>query len=293
MKFVRKTIGRIYNTFIKLYDRLTSKQCEVSVGDIILQRAEFDHCQFLLSSRRLDVSAFVNKGDGTFPYQNTISRAVYGTAHLEERGNKSFAKLIQSYKDKGYDPNSVLTVDKECRLIDGNHRMGVNLFMGIEKLNVRMLNRSSGFPRNLDKYYLLGLNSTFLKEVADEFFRIQKWLMESGNTFCCLLMGEYDKENVSLVSDLELMTHVSKTTLINDSSISLKKGVLVQFSLDFPNYCVKNGKLFSQRAAEIERILNTRKKMIRLNVEIIVSKSCLEGKEIWKSVCEKSVPDNE
>lgn len=76
---------------LKVYDCLTSKQCEVSVGDIILQRAQLDHCQFLLITRYLDVAAFVSGRDKSFIYQNTVSRAVWGISHKEERGNKHFA----------------------------------------------------------------------------------------------------------------------------------------------------------------------------------------------------------
>ncbi|MBR3078807.1 MAG: hypothetical protein IKH01_03210 [Prevotella sp.] len=197
-------------------------------------------------------------------------------------GRLLFAKLIESYQEKGYDPTSFLTVDKECRLIDGNHRMGVNLFMGIEKLNVRYLKRSSGFSRNLDGYFKIGLKTAFIEKVMGEFRNIQKWLVESGNTFSCLLRGEYENDSISLISDLKCMSHVY-CEVAHDKSDKLG-GVLVQFSLDFPSYSVKNGKLVSKRATEIEKMLELRKKQFGLDVEIKVSKNCLEGKEMWKMV---------
>ena len=45
---------------------------------------------------------------------------------------------------------------------------------------------------------------------------------------------------------------------------------------------MKNGKLYSQRAARIEKLLLKRKDMFGLDCEIKMSKSCLEGKEIWE-----------
>ena len=41
-----------------------------------------------------------------------------------------------------------------------------------------------------------------------EFQIIQKWLVESGNTFSCLLRGEYENDSISLISDLKCMSHV-------------------------------------------------------------------------------------
>ena len=282
-KKIRKYIGKIYAWTIKTYDQLTAARCEVSVGDIILQRAEMDFCQFLLTSRKMDVEAYCNGIDKTFPNMCTISGFKYGPNYNPEKGRFLFAKLIESYQANGYDPTSFLTVDKECRLIDGNHRMGVNLFMGIEKLNVRFLKRSSGFSRNLDDYYKIGVRSELIEKVTREFLHIQKWLVESGNTFCCLLKGEYENESVSLISDLGFMSHVFND-IIRCKSDNKEGGVLIQFSLDFPSYFVKNGKLISKRALEIEKMLEQRKKQFGLDVEIKVSKNCLEGKELWNFV---------
>ena len=279
-KLIRKVLGSIYNAIVDTYDGFTAKECEVSVGDIILERAEFEHCQFLLTTRILDVTAYMERGDITFPYQNTVSRSVYGFAHKEEQGNQQFIELIESYKEKGYDSNSLLTVDRECRLIDGNHRMGLNLYMGIEKLNVRVLKRTSHFSRNLDRYLRLGIKSSFMTEVINEFQTLQKWLIEPGNTFCCLLQGEYENENVSLLVDLHNMVNVMNIINANYNGGSSLGAKLIQFSLDFPDYCIKERHLVSNRAVQIEMILQERIEHFRLHAKVIVSKNCLEGKEM-------------
>lgn len=46
-----------------------------------------------------------------------------------------------------------------------------------------------------------------------------------------------------------------------------------------PQYIVKNNTLISSRAMQIEQIL---KKRISDNAEIVVSRNCFEGKQIWK-----------
>ena len=62
------------------------------------------------------------------------------------------------------------------------------------------------------------------------------------------------------------------------------RGVLLQFSLNIPSYCIKNGNLHSRTAARIEELLNLRKTKFGLNTEIKISKSCLEGNAMWKEI---------
>ncbi len=275
----RRFAEKIYGSILEMRDNYSAKQCEASVGDIILQRAELEHCQFLLTARKMDIEAYCSGEDKTFPYQNTVSRAIYGIDHEEELGNRQFAELIQSYKDNGYNPSSYLTVDNDCRLIDGNHRMGMNLYMGIERFNIRILKRESVNKKNLDRYFELGLSTSFIKRVFDESQRIQEWLINTGNTFCCLIQGEVAKDNISLVSDIEMMTTVLKKEVKAKSKV---ESVLIQFSLIEPKYEIRDNKLESQRVFEIERLLKKRAAKYSLNTLIRVSKSCLEGKEIWK-----------
>ena len=275
MKKIRRYAAKIHNALLCIYDWLTATECEISVGDIILKRTGIDHCQFLLSSRKLDVKAFMVNHDKSFHFC-----IIYKKEHKEEEGNLLFSNLIESYIAKGYDSNSLLTVDKDCRLIDGNHRMGINLYMGINRLNVRFLKRKSPFTPNLDTYLKLGLSTSYLEEVCNEFDNIQNWLIETGNTFCCFLSGKYENGQDSLLKDLRLITNVLDSKFVRGPEQDCM-GVLVQFSLDNPSYCVKNGKLYSIRAEEIERALNLRKNRIGLDADIKVSKSCLEGKEMW------------
>lgn len=90
MNRIKALLVKAYAACVRLYDKWTAEECEVSVGDIILRRAEFDHCQFLLTTRNLDVAACVYKNDKSFSYQNAVSRALYGDAHLENKGNREF-----------------------------------------------------------------------------------------------------------------------------------------------------------------------------------------------------------
>lgn len=101
------------------------------------QRCAVEHNQFLATSRLLDVEKF-HLGDHSFTYQNVISSAAYENNHISEIGNKHFTDFINSYEECGYDGKSSLTVDNNLRLIDGNHRIGLHLYMGIDEIQVRI-----------------------------------------------------------------------------------------------------------------------------------------------------------
>ena len=129
----------------------------------------------------------------------------------------------------------------------------------------------------------MGIETPFLKKVFLEYCNIQKWLIESGNTFCCLIKGEYENDRISLVEDLKLMVNVLKYEKITANNDEWG-GVLLQFSLNAPSYCILNGKLHSRTAEKIEQLLNLRKNIFGLGAEIKISKSCLEGKGMWENI---------
>lgn len=111
----------IYASLYDIYDNLTAKSCIVSIGDIMLKRANIDSAQFTTATRLLDVKNFILFGNADFVYQNTVSKKLWGVNHDETRGNNSFYKIIKSYQKSGYIKDSVVEVDKSLRLINGTH----------------------------------------------------------------------------------------------------------------------------------------------------------------------------
>ncbi|UKK56828.1 hypothetical protein [Prevotella communis] len=271
-----------------VYDKLTQKRCKVSLGDLMLHRAELTFGQLMATSRYMDIKAYCEKGDDSFKYLNAISRAQYGKHHGDGSiSNLSFVNLIDSYKKNGYLESSLLTVDKYCNMIDGTHRIGANLYFGYEVLSARMVKRTSmtGLWQTPDQYFRTPLPSWVVDDIMDTYKTLQKRFVDSGNTLCCLLKGTFKNDSVSLISDISVLANVLNIDYFYDSE-GCPSVALIQFSLMQPAYKVKNGKLFSRRAAQLEKLLLKRKQMFNLNVDIMVSKSCIEGKELWKSIRE-------
>lgn len=271
--FLTIGFGKIYSKLYNWYDNVTCKIVECSIADILLLRDIPNSSQLLLTSRLLDVEAYLEQGDEKFPYQNTISREAYGEKHNEEGGNQSFQALIESYKKNGYRSNSYITCDRNLILMDGNHRMGLQVYEKIERINVKIVRREWPNTNSIDGYYTRLFPTPFLESIFNRYNEIQSWLIENGMTFCACF-DEYNYNGVNLLQDMKRLCTVLKVEK------SKGGGTLVCFSMLNPQYKVKNSQLYSQRAATIERIL---KKRSGGNGVVVVAKNCLEGKLLYDS----------
>lgn len=264
-------VGNVYNLLYNWYDCVTCKKIECSIGDILLLRGVPNGSQILMTSRLLDVEAYITKGDDTFLYQNTISREKYGKNHNQIGGNRSFKSLIESYKTNGYMPGSWITCDKEVILMDGNHRMGILLYEKIDRVNVRIVGRKWPDTESLDSYYASHFPSDFLERIIQRYYKIQDWLLDNGVTFCAYIKTD-DKGEIDIKKDIRRLCNV----------LAFKKakggGVIAQFSMLKPEYYVKCNQLVSKRALTIEKIL---KKRTKDSDVLLISKNCMEGKLIF------------
>lgn len=263
--------GKLYNKLYDWYDSATCKKIECSISDILLLRETPNGSQLLLTSRLLDVEAYLKQGDESFTYQNTISRKKYGKNHKEEGGNHSFRTLIESYKKYGYKRDSYITCDREMVLMDGNHRMGLQIFNKIERIKVRMVGRKWPETESLDSYYENLFSSDFMESIFQRYYAIQEWLIGNGMTFCAYLKSN-SQGGINLLTDMRRLCNVL------DVKETKCGGKIVCFSMNHPQYVVNHNQLFSIRASKIEIIL---KKRSNNNDEIVVSKNCLEGKQLY------------
>ena len=193
----------------------------------------------------MDIKDYVEYNKQTFACQNTVGRVAYGNEHWEEEGNIAFSRLIKSYQSKGYDSDSLFIVDKDMNPLDGNHRMVMNLYADQHRINIRVL--KSKDPDNLDWYLQKNIIS-FLEKVYDAYLQVQEWLIETGDTFCCIV-----SESVKL-SELELMVNIKsihrnrlQSPYAWEGEILIEKGKFIQFTLYAPEYMIEDSKAVSKR----------------------------------------------
>lgn len=212
---IKKLLVRPYSWYLRTYDRFTVDRIECSIADIILQRGVVvKENQLLLSSCLCDVEDYCDRGLTGFIHQNTISRKTYGAAHREEGGNRSFAALIESYKKNGYNPSSIVTVDSDMTLMDGNHRMGLHLYEKIEKVNVRRVHRKPPYQYGVDSFYALGLETALLEKLHAKYHEIQQWLIDSSNTFCAVIQNVKDG-TIEVTKDFGRLCKLLKVSELN------------------------------------------------------------------------------
>ena len=281
--------GKLYHRLLFFYNEKTCSRFECSIGDILLKRGEVLNNQLLLTSRVLDIEMFLSGKDQSFPYQNAISYKEYGKNHREEGGNRAFRALIESYQKDGYHNDSYITCDKDMELMDGNHRMGLHVYEKIEFVNVRRISRKIPFPRGAEGFYKKGafgdlLNSDFMERIFERYETIQKWLVDSGNTFCAVA-GEINCKGQNPLDDISRLVLPLKKTykpfegVVN--GINARWSGYLLFSLNIPSYNVKNGRLYSEMAIQIEDLMKER---YGGNIPIILSHNCSEGKKMFEAI---------
>lgn len=267
-----KVLKSTYLSLVKFRDNLLCEKVVCNVGDLMLLRDCPYEGQLIATSRLLDIETY-HQGDKSFPYQNAIFKARTGKKDLEWTGY-GFKALLESVEHEGFRDDSWFSADKEFRLSDGTHRAGVCLYYGIQTFKIRVLKRKVPYMYGGDWLFNIGLESAIISKVYERFDIIQKKLIESGNTFCAIMLKPIVND-VNLVDDIERMCRVHNVNNLQSG------GVIIQFSMMQPDYIISRGKLVSQRAEEIERLLNKRAG----SALVKVSRNCTEGKEMFDKNC--------
>lgn len=269
-------IKKVLHWSIGVFDKITAREARASIGDILAKRDLIEHNQFLATTRIMDIENYCDNDEKSFYYQNTISSKAYGNNHDERLGNDRFVNLIESYKKNGYDNNSLLVVDKDLRLLDGNHRLAMNYYTNNYDIVVKVLKRKSRNPNGIQWYRDVGLEEVFIQCVLDRYDAIQKELFDVGQVFCGLL---YDKSMVKEISDISSRVVVDEISITQENLNWMNERInkysyLIRFTPKNPCFSVKNGMVFSK----------TVERMVRKKPNVIMSHNCSEGQKMFELV---------
>lgn len=291
LKIKLKSFLRKIHIFLNtIYDYFTSKIVQCSVGDLLLIRDSIFHNQFLTASRVCDIKRYEVTNIPEFYFQTEISYAIYGKKNYnKDYHDINFVNLIKSYKNEGVLNDSFLTVDKELRLMDGNHRCALHFLLGINEVRVKVVKRKSHYKYGIDGFLFLPITNNQITMVMSEYYNIQKALIDRGDCFC--FFAKEGKINV-LISNLvdikkTIKFKINKNIIINDNGKEkeFKPGsyILILFSLKAPNYKVLDNTLISKRILDIEQILNYRYSLQDTDdYNFYISKSCLQGLKAYE-----------
>lgn len=254
-------------------DRLLTKNINCSVGDIILSGDALDDGQLTVLSRYYDVSQY-KKGDVSFPFQNALSRILWGKAHDEDRGNKSFTNLIKSYDDNGYRMDSKIQLDKNASLMNGSHRVAMNIYYRYYEMAASISWRAIHNHRNLDWYIKNGLDSFYVDVLRGVRNEVRKKLFRDGVTLAVVI--QYQGE---LLEQLKAWLNNNTTSyrILFLSSETTRKA-LIQFTLSNPSYQSNKGRLLSRAMPRFTRDLSK-----QVGVDVVDSASnCTDGMNLFQ-----------
>ena len=224
---MKKVLKKIWSFLLRIYDKLTAKEVEIAIGDIILKSPFPDFILFLVASRHLDAQRYVTGEDVSFKYMNGISFKAHGSKHSPEKGIKQFTDLIDSFNEKGYDQNSLLVIDKDLNLDNGTHRLALCLLNGIYTVKAKVLRRKALVNRTIDWYYNTALDSTFLREISDEYNRIYNDLIVKGHAFICRVEGEVRAIADDLKNDLSVLSGCSNVVVLSENKNAIEYGLSI------------------------------------------------------------------
>lgn len=126
--------------------------------------------------------------------QNARIREGYG-----EEAERQFRALIDSYQKNGYERASHIVVDKNLSLIDGSHRIALNIYFGIEEINVLVLPTEKLVDYTIDWFFQNGFTDTEIDRILAK----GKELTEKANTgFSCMIWSPAAALSDALIKDL-------------------------------------------------------------------------------------------
>lgn len=264
---------------ISFVDNLFSRKVTCSVGDILLRGNTLDEGQLTILSRYYDLLEYYSGRNLHFPFQNAISYLLWGDSHDEQSGNTGFMKLIESYEKDGYREDSLITLDRDLSLMNGSHRVAMNLYHGYWNMRAKVLYRRIKKCRGYDWYADKGLQKYWLNILNELRIKVEKSLFEEGITLA--FVADVDSQESELELTSILNSKIRKYKLYH---LSKESKIFVQVVFVQPNYLISKGGLRSLAMLELVQQINFRD----IHVSEVAA-NCIAGKALFEKYMDKRV----
>lgn len=269
MSRISDCIGRAVRKLLRCFPR----KVEFSLGELMLQRGEPSHAQFVISALLMDVENYCDKNDASFHYQN-VGRGLRGFNEAEiDASNDRFRRTIDSVVQNGYREDSLLQVGRDITLHDGTHRTAICLYLNHYALKGNAYcYKSPFFYRTADEFIqFMGFPQDYVNEVLDKYHQIQDSLIGNG-----LVYGCFSEKDPSTYLEKMAGLHLHSCRHVRPDQ-SGREGYYLQFTMDDPNYRIKGDRIVSRTCERLEKTL----KANYPSTSFWVSKNCMEGKEMF------------
>lgn len=269
-------LKEIYGKIIRRVMRKFPVDVRMSLGDILLQRENVTHPQFAVSLLLLDIEKYLESGDASFFHKRTSQSLIRKDDVNIEEVISRFKKVIDSCVTEGFKKDSYVEIDKYATLMNGTHRTAICLYLKHYDILCKAFKYK--FPywkESADDFVRInGFDTAFVKEVYDKYEEIQETLLKDGVAFCCVT------ESTDLLTDIfqSRGCHIKRSYQLKHTGH--KDRILILFSIDNPDYIIKEKKVISKTCLLVERDF----KSLLPATPFEISMNCLEGKRMFDSL---------
>lgn len=268
--FLLKGYNKSYDILQYVYDCVTSRKVEMSIGDVIFGMGYDSKIQNLTISRLLDIENYYQDYNDSFYYLNAFSSI--NPNFDRQLANHNFIKLLKSVEKNGYNQKYAPIADSSGRLWNGTHRLAVCLYLKLESVTIKILKRESTM-NNAFKLDKTGLDLSDYVRIRDRYEMIITEFVQNGNTYCCVgdrydhikeHLNEYFGNNCIVLNSFDLKKDN------NDGQKSNQ--VLTQFYLKNPTYCLMNHVMVVKELFEFKKEYS----------DLICTLNCKEGQALYQ-----------
>ena len=179
--------------------------------------------QFTAVSRAMDVEHYLATGETNFPYQMMLAHHMNGADYNDGPPQRIFLNIIKSFQEKGYDRNAApFTTDKDFKLIDGTHRIGICYVFGIYDIVIQSRQRHIRYAKLPSIYEDSHIQSSILYDIYEKWQDMQAELTERGDTLCCYIKSNSEEVCNNFVHDLSIFTKIRKTDSFKNQNVYTK-----------------------------------------------------------------------
>ncbi len=136
---VNRILRAVRRRALSFVNKRRSKTVSLEIAELFFQHnGESDFMRYDMIVRLLAVENYFGKNDYGFNFYRRM-QASRKTRAWVNPAEERFRNLIKSYKERGYDSNSRIILDKNLHLVDGSHRMAMAMYYGLPRISASIL----------------------------------------------------------------------------------------------------------------------------------------------------------
>jgi len=183
--------------------------------------------RFDIIVRYLAIENYYGKNNFGFKLYNKMQEKRLGKGYIVSEDR--FKELIVSYEKYGYKDESCIECDSNFGLIDGSHRMSLNIYHDIEKINVKIMSITTDIKYGIDWF----IENEFSKNEVEIIKNKYEEILNKLNTpFVCILWPAVQRHFDDIMEDISKYSTIIEWEDIELNSKNLNLITKIVYSID-------------------------------------------------------------